>query len=70
MRSICDYILRTDRRCFEIVIIRGVRNYPSYHFALRARLIICPMEAGHHCLKSDLQAIMGAVNGGRDEDGS
>ena len=39
-----------------MVEIRGVKNYPSYHFALRARLIICPPEAGHHCAKGSLPA--------------
>ena len=36
-----------------MVGIRGVSNYPSYHFSLRARLLIFPPEAGHH-LKSAL----------------
>ena len=48
MRSICDYILGIDWRHFEMVKIRSVRNYPSDHFALQARLQICPLEAGHH----------------------
>ena len=32
-----------------MVVIRGVRNYPSGHFSLPVRLIIGPTEAGHHC---------------------
>ena len=38
LREICDYILGIDRRRFEMVGIKDVRNYSSDHFALRARL--------------------------------
>ena len=45
----CDYILVIYWLCLEMVVIRGVRNYPSGHFSLPVRLIICPTEAGHKC---------------------
>ena len=45
----CDYILGTDHHRFEMVIIRDIMNYPSYHFAMQARLLICPPEAVHNC---------------------
>ena len=50
-----------------MVIIRVVRNYPSYHFIMRAILLIYPTEAGHHCYKGGLSAQMETVNGGSDE---
>ena len=37
LQSRCDYILRTDRRIFELVGIQYMRNFSSDHFALRAR---------------------------------
>ena len=40
MQSRSDYILGKDRRLFEMVEIRGVRNYLSYNFSLRARLLL------------------------------
>ena len=30
-----------------MVGIRGMRNYPSYHLDLRARLLICPTKVGN-----------------------
>ena len=43
-----DYILGTYRRLFEIVEIRGVRNYSSEHLVLRDSLLICPTKADHY----------------------
>ena len=61
----CDYILGTDQRRFGILGIRGVRNYPSDHVALQARLLIFPTKAGHHCGSGGLPSQIGAVHGGR-----
>ena len=41
-----DYILETDLNRFEMVGIKGVRNYPSDHLVLRSRLINCTTEVG------------------------
>ena len=41
-----DYILGTDPCCFEMVVIRGVRNEPPDHFAIRARLLIYTTKEG------------------------
>ena len=41
--SIFDYILGTDWSCLEMVIIRDVRNYSLYRFALWDRLLQRPM---------------------------
>ena len=41
-----DYILGIYQRGFKMVVIRGIRKYPSYHFALRDRIIIYTIEAG------------------------
>ena len=67
MREISDYILGTYRRHFKIVGIRGVRNHPSDHFALRSWLLIFPTEAGHNCDIDQLTSQIGTVNGGRKE---
>ena len=45
--------------------IRGIRSYPSYHFALRDRLLIRPPEACHQCVTGGLPAQIGAVLGVR-----
>ena len=45
MQARNDCILGIDRRHFEMVVIRGVRNYPLYHFCLQARLLTFPTEA-------------------------
>ena len=42
MRAIYDYILSTTWRHFKMVVIKGVSNYPSYHFAQWARILISP----------------------------
>ena len=47
MRASIDYIMGTYWRCFEMLGIRGVRNYPSYHFILQARLLFGTTKAGH-----------------------
>ena len=44
-----DYILGTDRRHFEMVEIRGVRNYPSDQLFLWNRIFFSITEAGHQC---------------------
>ena len=65
MRARSDYILGTDQLRFKMVVIRGRRNYPSYHFYLRARLLIFPTEAGHQCYPGGLPAQMVTVHGYR-----
>ena len=35
----CNYILGTYKRLFELVDIRDMSNYSSYHFALQVRLL-------------------------------
>ena len=35
LRDRCNFILETDQRLFKVVGIRDMRNYSSYHFALR-----------------------------------
>ena len=50
LRSICDYILGTDRRRFELVGIQDMRNFLSYHFAIRARLLWLPTRCHAHYL--------------------
>ena len=47
LSHISDYILGTDWRRFEMVGIRIVRNYPSDHLLLWARLLLYPTEVGH-----------------------
>ena len=42
LRSICNYILGPDQRCFELIGICNMRNLSTDHFALRAWLICCP----------------------------
>ena len=44
-----DYILETDRRYFETVVIRGVKNYPPDHLVLISRFLFSPTEEGHQC---------------------
>ena len=44
-----DYILGTDRRYFETVVIRGVKNYPPDHLVLISRFLFSPTEEGHQC---------------------
>ena len=48
IRARCDYILGTDLRRFKMAGIRGVMNYPLYHFSLRDGLLIFKKEAGNH----------------------
>ena len=60
-------MLGTDWHHFKIVRIRDVRAYPSDHFALRARLLIYPTEAGHHCSADGLPAQIGSVHGGKED---
>ena len=50
----CDYILGKDQ----------YKELPSDHFALQARLLVCPTEAGHHWGAGGLQSQIGAVHGG------
>ena len=49
MRARSDYILGIEWCRFKILGIRGVRDYPLYHFVLQARLLIYPTESGQHC---------------------
>ena len=49
MQASRTYILEKDRRRFEMVGIRGIRNYPSDHLVLRSRILFIPSEAGHQC---------------------
>ena len=67
MRGICDCILGTDWCHFKMVGIRGIRNYPPDHFTLRARLLIFPLESGHHCGAGGLPAQMVALYRGIEE---
>ena len=55
MRAISDYILVTYWRRFEMLGIRGVSKYPSYHLVMWARILIFPTKAGHHCNVGDYQ---------------
>ena len=64
-----NYILGAYWRCFKMVGIIGVRNYPSYHLVLRARLLIYPTKSGHQFYKWGLPAQMGTTNGVRKENG-
>ena len=70
MRAICDYILGTYWRRFKMVGIRGVKNYPSDHFTLRDRLLICLMEEYRHFGAGGLPEQIGPVHRGREEAGS
>ena len=70
MRARSDYILGTYRRRFEMVRLRGIRNYSSYHFALQARLLICPTEAGQNYDAGVILEQMGNVHGGSKDTGS
>ena len=63
MQAISYYILGTDRRRFEMLGIRDVRNYPSYHFILWGRLIICPTNSGHHSNSRGVPAQIVTVHG-------
>ena len=47
MQVICDYILGAYWCSFEMLGVRGINNYPSYHSVLQARLLIYPTLAGH-----------------------
>ena len=62
-----DYILGTYRLCFEMVGIRGVRNYPSDHFVLKAKLLICPNESGHQFNAGGPPAHIVTMQGGSKE---
>ena len=70
MRAKSDNILGKYRRRLKMVVIRGIRNYPSYQFSLRDSLIICPTKAGHHCGPGGLPAQMVNVHRGRMYTGS
>ena len=50
-RARCDYILGTNRRLFNLVGIRDMRNYFLDHFALRARLLQLPTQYDTHYLR-------------------
>ena len=43
LQEICDYILGTDWRRFEMVVIRDVCNYYSENFYLRYKLLQHPI---------------------------
>ena len=62
-----DYVMGTDRRRFEIVGIRGVRNYPADHLVLRARLLICPTEVVLQYDVGVLPSQMVIMNGVRED---
>ena len=64
-----EYILGKDQRRFEMVGIRGIRNYPSDHFILRVMLLIYPIKAGHYCKAGGLLAQMVNGNGGINDTG-
>ena len=65
MQSSSYHILGTDRRRFEMVGIRGVSNYPSYHRIFQDRLFFIPTEAGHKCDAVGISEQVVKVNGGR-----
>ena len=48
MRARSDYIPGIDGRRFEMMGIRGTRNYPSDHLILQS-WILCPTEPVQHC---------------------
>ena len=50
LRSRCDYILRTDRRRFEIFGIRDMRNFSSDHLELSSHIIRRPTRCHARCL--------------------
>ena len=58
-----DYILGTKWFCFKIVVMKGVSNYPSDHFSLRASLIIFPTKSGYHENVGGLPEKTGTVHG-------
>ena len=66
MRAICDYIFGKYQRRLDMVRIRDVRKYASYHFALLARLFQ-PSEAGKQRGYGGLPAHIRAVHGGRKD---
>ena len=53
-----------------MVGIRSMINFPSDDIPLQARLMVCPMEAGHYFRAGGLQAQIRAVTGGREEAGT
>ena len=65
-----DYIVGKDQLRFKMVGIRGISNFLSDHFTLRAKLLICSIEAGHQCNAGGLSAQMVNVHGGGEETGS
>ena len=50
-----------------MVGIRGVRNYPSDHFVLKAKLLICPNESGHQFNAGGPPAHIVTMQGGSKE---
>ena len=48
IHSRSDYILGIDQQFFEMVVIRGIREYPSYNLVLWYGLLIFSTEEGHH----------------------
>ena len=64
-----NYILATDRRCFEMVGIRGLQNYPSDHLVLWDSLIFSPTGEGHQCNAWCIPEKVGTVHGGSKETG-
>ena len=66
MQARSDYILGTYRCLFKMVVIRGGRNYPSYHFIPKVRLLIFPNKAGHHYDTGGIPAKMGTIHRGSE----
>ena len=46
---------------------KGHKKLPPDHFALRARLLICPLESGHHCGAGGLPSQIVALYRGIEE---
>ena len=67
IRSISDYILGIYQRRLEMVGIRVVRNYPSYHLILIARLLIYITKAGHQCDTGGIPKKMVTMHGGIED---
>ena len=66
----CDYILEAVWPRFEMVVRRGLSNYPLYNSSLWSRILIFPMDPGHHCGAGGIPAQIGAVHGVREDSGS
>ena len=54
----CDYILGTDRRRFELVGIRDMRNFSLDHLTLRARLLRRPTRCHTRYLRGSRELLI------------